>query len=68
MADIKPNPLMERQKVVRDIAKLQATIETQRVEQYEMEERRKKNDENITRSLETIVDYEQKLAEFDQDK
>ena len=67
MADIKPNPLMARQRIVMDIAKLHANVERQRFEQMEMENRRVQNEENIRLSLESIEQYEQKLRDFDDD-
>ncbi len=66
MADIKPNPGMVRQRIVMDIAKLRANVERQKFEQMEMEDRRRTNEENITLSLATIAEYEQKLKDFDE--
>ncbi len=65
MADLGPNIAIGRQRIKMDIAKLWANVERQRLEQLEMDERRIKNEENIARSLETIVEYETKLQEFD---
>ena len=64
MSDVMPNPALTRQRLIMDIAKLKATVERQRFEQFEMEDRRLKNEENIARSLEAIEEYETKLREF----
>ncbi len=65
MADIVGNPALGRQRIVMDIAKLNANVERQRLEQLEMEERRVNNEANIAQSLKTMVEYETKLKEFD---
>ena len=65
MSDIGGNPALGRQRIIMDIAKLKATVERQRYEQFEMEDRRIKNEENIAQSLRTITEYEIKLQEFE---
>ena len=65
MADICGNPALGRQRIVMDISKIKATVDRQRFEQLEMEERRIKNDENIAKSLEAIEELETRLQEFD---
>lgn len=67
MADIAPNLVMVRQRIVMDIAKLRSTVERQKFEQMEMEDRRVKNEENIRLSMVSIEEYEQKLKDFDED-
>lgn len=46
------------------IAALKATIERQKLEILEMDERRKKNEENIRASLEHIKQLEQELEKL----
>ena len=65
MANIKPNPAVEKARVKMNIANLTATIERQKFENIEMEDRRVKNDENIAASYTSIESLKVKLADLD---
>ena len=65
MADARPSRDLIRQRLIMQLANLRSTIERQRYELMEMNDRRSKNEENIAKSLETIEGYEQTLREFD---
>lgn len=64
MADSTPNYSVEQQRLRMNIANLQATIERQRFEILEMEDRKARNEENIEKSLEAIGELEQNLADL----
>lgn len=64
MADLKPNPAYVRQKTVSSIAALRATVERQKLELLEIEERKTRNEENISASLEAIERLEGELEKL----
>lgn len=64
MADVKPNPEVEKARIRMRIANLKATIERQRFEILEMEDRMGKNRENIVATELSIVDQQTILDEM----
>lgn len=65
MADIKPKTARVRQACVADIAKMVATVERQKLELMDLEERIETNTENIKASLERIEYLEKELVKLD---
>ena len=65
MANIKANPEVEKARCRMNIANLTATIERQRFEIIEMEDRRTKNEENIAASFTSIEANKVKLADLE---
>ena len=65
MADKMPNYPVERQRLVMELANMNATVERQRLENMELADRMERNDVNITATAEKIKEHEQKLIEFD---
>lgn len=68
MADIKPNPKLALQRIRMDISKLEATVERQRYELIEMEDRKERTEENIEATLKALVDLRKKLDEMQKRK
>ena len=65
MADAVPNPVVEMQRVRMNIANLKATIERQKFEMIEMEDRKARNLENIAGSEKHIKELEGNLRSME---
>ena len=61
MADVMPNYGVEIQRLKMQIAAQHATVERQRLENLEMDDRQQRNNENIEAAFRAIEDLEGKL-------
>ena len=61
MADVMPNYHVEKQRLVSQLANLRATIERQRLENMELEDRIARNNENIEATEKAVQESEAKL-------
>jgi hypothetical protein len=59
--DVTPNWHLEQQRLRAQIAQQQATIEAQRLAIMEMDDRKSRNEENITAALAAILNYQEQL-------
>ena len=65
MGDVKGNPLVELARMKMSMSNIQATIDRQKFENIEMQDRRARNDTTIRESEKLLVELAGKLAEME---
>jgi hypothetical protein len=62
VADVRPNYLVEQQRIKSQVAAQWATVERQRLEILELVDRKRRNEENIDAALRAIDELKESLA------